>query len=76
MFQYRSEKIDGFGRWDLETNFSRRSYVSYLHGVQRRIPKLRSSFDVSCSRTGKSEWTSQNDTKNVVYNYTLYYGTS
>ena len=48
IFQYRFGKIDEFGWWDLERISSDAgTYAFYLDGVQRRMPNLRSSFDVS-----------------------------
>ena len=40
MFEFRFRKIDEFGWWDLERNFSRCRYAVYLDRVQRRMPKI------------------------------------
>ena len=52
-------------------NFSRCMITTYLDGVQRRMPNLRSLFDISISRTSGKERTSQSDMENAAYNCTL-----
>ena len=65
MFQSRYGKIDEFGWWDLEISSA----------VQRKMPNLRSSFEVSSSGTSGNEQKSRSDMDNVAYNCTLTYGT-
>ena len=48
-------------------NFSRCRYAVYLVGVQRRMPNLRSSFNVSGNWTSRDERTSWSDLENVEY---------
>ena len=52
MFQSRLGKIDEFG---FRRNFSKIREAIYLDGVQRIMPSLRSSFDVSGSGTSGNE---------------------
>ena len=56
-------------------NVSRCRYTIYLGGVQIKMPNSQGSFDISSSRTSGNEQTSKSDMENVVYNFTLSYGT-
>ena len=56
-------------------NFIRFRYAVYLDGVQRRIPNLRSSFDVRGSVISGNERKSISDMESIAYNFTLSYGT-
>ena len=50
-------------------NFRKYRNTVYLDRVQRIIPKLWSSFEVSGSGTPVNERTSQSDMENVAYNF-------
>ena len=66
------DRLDMF-QYIFGNNFSRCRIAIYTDGVQRRMPNLRSSFDVSGSVSSGNECKSRSYMENVVYNFTLSY---
>ena len=60
---------------EITNNFNRCRIAIYLEGFQTRVPNLRSSFDISSSRTSEDERTGWSCMETVAYNCTLFYGT-